>query len=334
MFKWINSFLAQQPNHETPTPKPGSTPSLQDNKTAPTASFSTLPLELQIEIFSYITAAEQITLVKVCPSWETILLKTESLKRIRYPQTPARSHHFLLNRFARLGFWARNGVIENYRFVHEGEERHGKECERRWKPDYSRPWPRRRSPRPKAYINDLPDEHKYDGWLLEDISSCKFLDENIFAASVDDNTSGVEDQDQEGAGGEQGEGGEGGEDEEDQPTHPIEEIRIESLYFYTDQGQLNLLANYKESITLLRDTTTVKQYLDELARVLDPKVANFEIDVSKLHEVEIHQKYDDDDDDICWQAVVFVHYGVPTKMARWLKQHWWDIEGLPYGSDS
>ncbi|KAF3910768.1 hypothetical protein ABW20_dc0100892 [Dactylellina cionopaga] len=124
--------------------------------------FSTLPIELLIEIFSYFTAIEQFILIEVCTTWEKTILQTKSLQRFRYSTYGNRPlKHNFFNKNARLGFWSQNGVVKSYRFLQE--EGH--------------PWPESRRQQDAVHH----DDEVYDGLLLEDISNCGFLEDPIFA---------------------------------------------------------------------------------------------------------------------------------------------------------
>ncbi|KAJ6256951.1 hypothetical protein Dda_7834 [Drechslerella dactyloides] len=48
-----------------------------------------LPIEIQVEILSYISVLDQIAACEVCPLWKTLLCQTPCLQRVRYPPCPS-----------------------------------------------------------------------------------------------------------------------------------------------------------------------------------------------------------------------------------------------------
>ncbi|KAK6528548.1 hypothetical protein TWF281_009789 [Arthrobotrys megalospora] len=89
-------------------------------------NITSLPVEIQTEIFSYLPFQDQISTAVVCPLWRGILLYNESLRRSRYVKTfignkaQIRTHKLLGSAFQ----WACNlfscvidhGTVEQYRF--------------------------------------------------------------------------------------------------------------------------------------------------------------------------------------------------------------------------
>ncbi|KAF3910854.1 hypothetical protein ABW20_dc0105960 [Dactylellina cionopaga] len=276
-------------------------------------SFSTLPVELQVEIFSYFNVTEQFTLVRVCTSWETIFLQTKSLRSLRYvdaqipnrqslvPDTPTGNRpfkHYLFNPIGRPSFRSTNGSINSYLFVHENEEKHLAERERVWMG--------LGSDRQFYKLEELgyPAINLPKG----DVSNSTFLNEPIFAAPV------------EGASSAEGLVQQQEPQQEPQQTDYIHETVIGRAILC---DYLRFQPVDYEYSTLVRPNTTVRQFLEDLARDIDEKfIAQRWLVENRLHEVEISQFITDGEK---WRFQAYVHRGVPVLAKESGSRQWWQL---------